>query len=178
MLASAIQQHESGSHKYTSPLLEPLPHPTLGCHTVPLWAPWIIQQLFPLALPVLYIVVCMTIPIFQFIPPPPLIPGNHSLYSTSVTLFLLTNILKPVVRFNEKVLKANEQKMYLVVVWNRNQNRDPMPTLTSRSWIPSCQSWSSLDLGRWRWVPGKGQETRQWGVTWGIETEVDFQQID
>ena len=82
----------------------------------------------------------MTIPIFQFIPPPPLIPGNHSLYSTSVTLFLLTNILKPVVRFNEKVLKANEQKMYLVVVWNRNQNRDPMPTLTSRSWIPSCQS--------------------------------------
>ena len=82
----------------------------------------------------------MTIPVSQFIPPPPLIPGNHSLYSTSVTLFLLTNILKPVVRFNEKVLKANEQKMYLAVVWNRNQHRDPMPTLTSRSWIPLCQS--------------------------------------
>ena len=65
----------------------------------------------------------MSIPVSQFIPPPPLIPGNHSLYSTSVTLFLLTNILKPVVRFNEKVLKANEQKMYLAVVWNRNQQR-------------------------------------------------------
>ena len=83
------------SSKYTYYLLhsEPHFHPTapypspLGCHRAPGWTPWAIKQLSI----VIYSThgnACISVLLFQFVPPSPSLSVHTSLFSTSAFLFL------------------------------------------------------------------------------------------